>query len=121
MNAPTQPPAPDVWLTIAELAGGSVEAQFRHAATAIAKAMRDLDDTKVKGEVTLKLSFSHAKGTGQKLCTSRVSYVIPTETGKKTEEANAETAVYVHQNGHMSVLPEQQLGFEFNKKEGIRA
>ncbi|MBK1719190.1 hypothetical protein [Thiocystis violacea] len=107
------PPAPDIWATIAELDGGSVESQFRHAAVAVAKAMRDIDDSKVKGRLSLDMTFDRSKGSGQILVTTRVSVTRPTEKGKTSDESGAETLVYIYANGHMSVLPETQTSFDF--------
>ncbi len=107
------PPVPDIWATLAELDGGSVEAQFRHAAVAVAKAMRDIDDSKVKGRLSLDLTFDRSKGSGQILVTSRVSVTRPTEKGKTADQSDGETLVYVYSNGHMSVLPETQTHFDF--------
>jgi hypothetical protein len=108
--------APDIWTTLAELDGGTVEAQFRHAAIAVAKSMRD-HDGKGQGRLILDLKFERTKGSGQLLIASKVSVARPTETGKASEESNAETLIYVHTNGHMSILPEEQMRFEFNSKE----
>ena len=110
----TAPAVPDIWRTIAELDGGGVEALYRHAAVALAKAMRDLD-TRTKGRLTLDLSFEHTKGSGQLLVSSKVSCTRPTEKGKTSEEANAETLLYVHANGHLSVIPDTQMNLEFTR------
>lgn len=109
------PPAPDIWRTIAELDGGGVEALYRHAAIALAKSMRDLD-TRTKGRLTMDLTFEHTKGSGQILVSSKVSCTRPTEKGKTSEEANAETLVYVHSNGHLSVIPDTQMNLDFKKE-----
>jgi hypothetical protein len=111
----TTPPAPDIWQTLAELDGGSVEAQFRHAATAVAKAMRDIDESRIKGKLAIELTFDRVKGSGQILLQSRVTVTRPTEKGKTSDESNGETLVYVHTNGHMSVLPESQTSFNFEE------
>ena len=113
----SKPAAPDIWTTLAELAGGTVEAQFRHAAVAVAKALRDIDGARTKGRLSLDLTFERANGTGQLLLSSIVKVTRPTEKGKTSDESHGETLVYVHRNGHMSILPESQTEFDFNNTE----
>ena len=86
---------------------------------AVAKAMRDIDDSRVKGKLSLDLTFDRTKGSGQILLCSRVCVTRPTEKGKTSDESNGETLVYVHRNGHLSVLPEAQTSFDFTPEKTL--
>jgi len=112
----TEETIPDFWRTVAELDGGTVAAQASRALVNAAKAKRDLD-TKTKAKVRIELVLDDTKGSGQLLIESTTAYTFPTETGKISEESHASTLVYVHRNGHMSVLPENQLKFDFNNEK----
>lgn len=110
---------PDILRTICELDAGQLEADIRTAAADVAKAVRDLGG-KVVGKMSINLVFEPAKGSGQLLIQHKLTYQRPTEGGKLMEEKSGETAVYVNDRGHCSILPERQMGLDFNTQETAR-
>lgn len=110
----TTPTAPDILRTLGELDAGALEADLRTAAADVARAVRDID-SKTTGKLTLDLTFTRAKGSGQLVISHKLSYRKPTESGRLSEESAGETACYVNDRGHCSILPESQMALDFNR------
>ena len=100
--------------TIGELGAGELESMATHALRDVVKAVRDQDGTRVKGKLVIDLTLERSKGTGQLLVTHKLSYVMPTDTGKLSEDASGDTLMYASQNGDLSILPDRQFTMDLD-------
>lgn len=110
-------PIPSITQTLGEIDAGTLDAQASHALREIARAVRDIDGTRVKGKLSINLTFERAKGSGQILVTHKLSYQKPTDSGRLSEESNGDTLMYVGAHGALTVLPEAQGRFDFDRQE----
>jgi len=86
----------------------------------LSRALRDVAHGVIangkQGKVTIQLDLKQV-GQGQQVNVShKLSYAKPTKRGKQTEEDTTETAFYVGRQG-LTLLPDNQLAFNFEHKE----
>lgn len=89
----------------------------------LSRALRDAalgvvqyGDNGVKGKVTLDFTMTRIGESNQLEIAHKITQSIPTPRGKKGEENTTRTPVFVAGNGAMSIMPDTQTGFEFDKK-----
>lgn len=98
---------------LADLHGGTFEKKLAHTLSqAGLAAIGDGGQAKVQVTFTLK---KVATGRECKLEHS-IAYVIPTRNGEKSEKDRTETVVYVNEGGNLTILPEAQSSFQFERK-----
>ncbi len=88
--------------------------KFGLLAQDVAAAVHEFDKT---GKVTIELSMTRIKNTTQIMCAHKLKVSRPTMHGNQTEEATTATALYVGRGGKMTIMPDNQTGFNFNKTE----
>ena len=64
-------------------------------------------------EVTVKFSLKQIADSSQVDCAHRLSYVVPTAKGKRSEENTTKTPLYVGRGGKLTLFPENQGKFDF--------
>lgn len=64
-------------------------------------------------EVTVKFSLKQIADSSQVDCAHRLSYVVPTAKGKRSEENTTKTPLYVGRGGKLTLFPESQGKFDF--------
>ena len=89
---------------IGELDAGVFENKLSAVLNDVAKGVMN---TRAKGEVTIKLSFSPMDENRVKI-SHKLTFVIPTPRGKTSEEDTTETPMYVNRGGKLTILPEDQ-------------
>lgn len=88
-----------------------IEAALKDVAIGVA-------NTEKAGDVTVKVSIKPQKGTnGQVNIESKVTFSKPTGNGKRSEEVNDSTPMFISKYG-LSALPNQP-GLDFDKDEKV--
>ncbi|HHS83677.1 MAG TPA: hypothetical protein ENK38_01970 [Gammaproteobacteria bacterium] len=70
-----------------------------------------------QGKVTLTFTMKRIGGSSQIMLSHKMAYTKPTLRGSKGEESETETPLYVSGNGATTIMPDTQIGFEFNKED----
>lgn len=94
---------------LGDLSAGQVEAALAHT---LSRAALGAVSHGRQGEVILRLRFNRVGEDGRQVSTrTKVSYVQPTLRGKKAEDFETQTQMYVNQGGNLSLFPETQGDF----------
>lgn len=88
-----------------------VSRAFQDVALAVAN-----HPSKVTGAVRLEFKLSRIGDSSQINVEHKVSNVVPHKRGKSTDEDSTSTALYVSSNGALSIIPDNQAGFDFQKE-----
>ena len=121
MNPTNRPAsaATDVPALLADLDAGMLEIALSRALSEVAASVVDHGTTGAKvrtGDVTLKFSFEHIKGTHQVIATHRISFTKPTSMGKASEETEGQTPLHVGRYGALSIT-QQAISFGEAQKD----
>lgn len=102
------PAKPDLAQTIAVLGGGALRAFLDEALGETARGVRVVDEARVKGKLTLELTFERSKGGDTLLISHKGAYKRPTPTGDLAETIHGETQLYANERGALTLVPERQ-------------
>ena len=69
------------------------------------------------GKVVIELTMKRLGESNQIMLEHNLKYSKPTLRGKAGEENSTSTALYVAGNGAISIMPDTQTGFQFDKED----
>lgn len=112
-----KPPSNDTDLSqiLDDLNGGVFAQQVGHALSDVALGTVAHGDKGKCGEVVIKFKMSRIGESSQVAVKHTLSFVRPTSKGKRSEETTNETPMYVARGGRMSLIPDTQQAFSFDK------
>lgn len=93
---------------IGELNAGILQEQLANTLSAAALATVMNPDSRQKAKVTLELVFTKVGDNDQVIVSSKFAQVLPTKSGKKAEETNAQTPMFVGKGGVMTINPPKE-------------
>lgn len=97
--------------TLPELDAGVFEEKLNRSIRDIALATVTNDDSRKRGEVTIKLKMERVKETHQISLTHRIETSRPTPNGKEAIHDETNTVLYVNHDGSLTVTPDNQMDF----------
>lgn len=97
--------------TLPELDAGVFEEKLNRSLRDIALATVTNDDSRKRGEVTIKLKMERVKETNQIALSHRIETSRPTPNGKETIHDETSTVLYVNPTGSLTIAPEAQMDF----------
>lgn len=103
----------DLARTLNELDGGVFGRKASKAAEQVAAATVTYSKP---GELTIKLKFKQIGNSSQVEVEHTLTYNEPTANGNVTEKNTTTTPMHVSQKGGLSLMPDTQTGFEFDKQ-----
>jgi hypothetical protein len=104
---------------LADLDGGTFESKLDYALRTTARAVRNHDSNKVKGEVTITFKVQRVGEGAQVMVDHKIGSKTPTTRGSKAEDDTTQTVMYVSSNGGLTVMPDTQ-GRLFGEKNAAR-
>lgn len=98
-----------------DLNGGVFLQKADAAMQAAARSSVDFGEKGKAGRVVLEFTFERIGESSQVRMTHSVEITQPTPKGKRSESDKTETAVYVGREGKLTLMPDSQTRFEFDK------
>lgn len=105
---------PNIISTIEDMDNGTLAQKL---STSLAAATRGAIGHGKKGRVTLTIDIEQIGEAAQVQLTHKISSVVPTLRGKRSEEDTTQTAMFVNENGYVSIAPDAQVDFFNELKE----
>lgn len=95
--------------TLPVLDAGVFEEKLNRAIRDVAFAVVSNEDGRKKGKLTIELTLERINQTEQVNLTHKLKWDIPTPKGKRIEQNDTATALFVNRSGTLTIAPETQL------------
>lgn len=100
-----------------DLNGGTFLQKVDAAMRGVAISSLQFGDKGKRGKVALEFEFERIGESNQVRLTHGITITQPTARGKRSETDTTETPVHVGRAGNLTLMPDTQTRFEFDKQD----
>lgn len=107
-----EPTTTDIQDLIADLDAGILSQKIGRA---LSDAATGVVNTGKTGKVTITFDMKQIGDSHQIAMSNKLSFTVPTRKGKYQEETTSQTPLHVGRGGKLTIFPEEQGAFQFDK------